>query len=107
MEEAAKLMVKANAERGLTLEDAKKLSYKWINTWQPFDHEVEQDPLVILDPRTLQPSDLVEYRYGGYAASAAAPSGPMSVCANSQHRWYWFPRMTPDEILFTKQLDME
>ena len=57
------ILSEANKTAGLTAEKALALTYKWVNTWQPVENSVQQDPLVMLDPRTLEPSDLIEYRY--------------------------------------------
>eukprot|EP01045_Picozoa_sp_COSAG04_P009805 COSAG04_NODE_582_length_12404_cov_81.591792_3_plen_102_part_00 len=53
-----------------------------MNTWQPWGGAVRQDPLVILDPRTIAPSDCIEYLYGG-----GVGTGPMTICPNPDHNW--------------------
>ncbi len=77
-------------------------SYAWFNTWQPFDNRVEQNPLCVLDVRSLGEGDIVDYRYTGYEESGALVAGPVYDPA---HRWYYYPDMTTDEVLLTKQLD--
>lgn len=78
-------------------------SYAWINTWQPFDHPIEQNSLAVLDARSLAPDDLIDYRYTGYddeeGGLVAAP------VHNPDHRWLWYSFMQLDEVLLTKQLE--
>ncbi|MDH3679015.1 MAG: hypothetical protein OEV40_03600 [Acidimicrobiia bacterium] len=81
-------------------------TYAWYNTWQPFDNVVRQNPLAVLDVRSIAPGDIIPYRYTGYARSADDPGGLVSAPVyNPDHRWYYYPEMTPDEVLLTKQLD--
>ena len=56
--------------------------YIWVNTWQLWGGAVRQDPLVILDPRTIAPSDCIEYLYGG-----GVGTGPMTICHHPDHNW--------------------
>ena len=76
--------------------------YAWYNTWQPFDHRVEQNPLAMVDVRSLAPDDIVAYRYTGYDGEGGLVAAPVY---NPDHRWWYYPDMTPDEVLITKQLD--
>ncbi len=86
--------------RGLEINETS--SYAWINTWQPFDHPVEQNPLATLDVRTLEDGDLVDYRYTGYDGEGGLVAAPVY---NPAHRWYSYSGMQTDEVLISKQLD--
>lgn len=77
-------------------------TYAWYNTWQPFDHTVEQNPLAVLDVRSLAADDIVDYRYTGYDGGGGLVAAPVY---NPDHRWWYYPDMTPDEVLLSKQLD--
>ncbi len=78
-----------------------KWKYAWYNTWQPFDHPVQQNPLAVIDWETLPMSDVIDYFYTGRGRDSlvAAP------VYNPEHQFYYFPRMTTDEVLIIKQLD--
>lgn len=76
--------------------------FAWYNTWQPFDHIVEQNPLAVLDVRSLAADDITAYRYTGYDGGGGLVAAPVY---NPAHRWFYYPDMTPDEVLLTKQLD--
>jgi len=84
------------------LEMSDSSSYAWINTWQPFDHDVEQNPLATLDVRSLQDGDLIDYRYTGYDDEGGLVAAPVF---NPAHRWYSYLDMATTEVLITKQLD--
>lgn len=76
-------------------------SYAMYNTWQPFDHQVQKNPLAMIDGRSLPFEDVVDYFYTGRGIESmtAAP------VYNPDHRWCYVPRMETDEVLVIKQLD--
>ena len=84
-----------------TATEAEQYDFAWYNTWQPIDREVQRNPLTLLDARTMEKEDLVEYTFGG--------SGIFEVASmpfySSKHRHYYFPRMQTDELIVIKQLD--
>ncbi|MFN0027058.1 MAG: CmcJ/NvfI family oxidoreductase [Acidimicrobiales bacterium] len=90
--------------RGLQPDDA--ASYAWYNTWQPFDHDATQNPLAVLDVRSLDASDIIPYRYSGYSGEDGEGGLVSAPVFNPLHRWYFYPDMTPSEVLLTKQLDL-
>lgn len=81
-------------------------TFAWYNTWQPFDHDVEQNPLAVLDVRSLGDGDLIDYRYTGYTEHDDSDGGLVAAPVyNADHRWWYYPAMTTSELLLTKQLD--
>ena len=72
-----------------------------VQVWRPIRHPVETFPLAICDARSLSSENLVvsERRYPQRVGQTYA------ITYNSQHRWYWFPRMRPDEALVFKVYD--
>lgn len=66
-----------------------------IQVWRPIHHPVETDPLGICDARTIAFEDGVvsERRYPGRVGQTYA------MKYSPRHKWYWFPRMRPDEAL--------
>ena len=75
--------------------------FAWFNTWQPFDHPVQENPLAVLDASTIQEGDIVDYVYGGTGKSSTS-SMPLR---REQHQFYYYKDMRPDEVLLIKQLD--
>lgn len=79
--------------------------FAWYNTWQPFDHVANQNPLALLDVRSIADDDIIAYRYTGYSGSDDEGGLVSAPVYNPDHRWYFYPAMTPDEVLLSKQLD--
>ena len=77
--------------------EAEHYDIAMLNTWQPFDHVVEKNPLTLIDARSLREADLVDFAIEG-------GDGRLPV-HNPDHRLYYFPRMQPDELLVFKQMD--
>ena len=72
-----------------------------INLWRPIRGPVRDTPLAMLDGTTVKEGDLV-------ASDLIYPnrSGETySVKYNSDHRWFYFPDMTPDEAILLKCYD--
>jgi hypothetical protein len=83
-------------------EAAQRLKHRFaiINLWRPLD-VVEQLPLALCDARSiaagdLVPSDLVYQDKVGET---------FSFTYNPAHRWYYFPKLRPDEPLLLKIYD--
>ncbi len=89
-------------ERGIcSAPETERYDFAWYNTWQPIEREVQRNPLTLLDARTLEKEDLVEYTFGGSGTFGTA-SMPFH---NSKHRLYYFPAMQTGEVIAIKQLD--
>ena len=72
-----------------------------INLWRPIRGPVRDTPLAMLDGTTVKEGDLV-------ASDLIYPnrSGETySVKYNPDHRWFYFPDMTPDEAILLKCYD--
>jgi hypothetical protein len=69
-----------------------------IQVWRPINHPVESHPLAICDAQTVKPETLVvnERRYPDRVGQTYA------ITYDRAQRWYWFPRMRPDEALVFK-----
>jgi hypothetical protein len=72
-----------------------------VNVWKPIGSPVEQAPLAVCDARTIGPSDLVptDLLYRDRKGEV------YSMRFASSHRWYYFPRMGPDEAMLLKCYD--
>ena len=86
---------------GAAAESLLRHRFAVINTWRPLRGPVLEAPLAVLDARTLAPGDLLPTdlvyadRRGEVYSLRFAPA----------HRWYYFPRMQPDEVLLLKCFD--
>ena len=72
-----------------------------INLWRPIRGPVRDTPLAMLDGTTVKEGDLV-------ASDLIYPnrSGETySVTYSPDHRWFYFPDMTPDEAILLKCYD--
>ena len=74
-----------------------------IQVWRPIRRPVESWPLAIADAQSISPENLVvtERRYPDRIGQTYA------ITYNPAHRWYWFPRMRPDEALVFKVYDSQ
>ncbi len=86
---------------GYSRDEAERCSFAMYNVWQPIEREVQQNPLTMIDSRTLKVEDLVEYTYTATAADGVA----VMPIHDPGHRFHYFPRMRPDEAIVFKQLD--
>jgi hypothetical protein len=72
-----------------------------VNLWRPIGDTVQSSPLALCDSRSITLNDLV-------ASDLVYPDKVGETYAlvfNPRHRWYYFPRMTPDEYLLLKIYD--
>ncbi|WP_454620232.1 CmcJ/NvfI family oxidoreductase [Bradyrhizobium cenepequi] len=72
-----------------------------INLWRPIRGPLRDAPLAMCDSQSVEPGDLV-------ASDLIYPNRQgetYSVKYNANHRWFYFPEMTPDEALLLKCYD--
>lgn len=75
----------------------------FFNVWKPLYNVVEELPLAMCDAQSAQDGDmlLMELKY-------RERTGEIYVMRYApQHRWYYFPRMRPDQALLLKTYDSE
>jgi hypothetical protein len=80
-----------------------------LNFWRPLYHSPERAPLALCDARTVAADDLVEtmlYGYGhdGYSWHDIGIS-VYQVAHSPDQRWFYFPDMSPQEVLIIKTFD--
>ena len=73
----------------------------WMNSWQPFDHTVQRNPLCVIDSSSLAEGDLVDYLY---TANKTEFKSSMPIWQEN-HRFYYVSNMRTDEVVLFKQLD--
>lgn len=80
-----------------------------LNFWRPICSVIEDNPLGVCDARTVRPEDLHGTIIFGYGSKNYSFHDigieSFSVKASDEQRWYYFPRMTPDELLLIKSYD--
>lgn len=72
-----------------------------INLWRPIRGPLKDSPLAVADARTVRFDELV----GSDLVYPHRVGETYSVKFNPEHRWYYVPDMTPDEILLLKCFD--
>lgn len=74
-----------------------------INVWRPIGSVVEAWPLALCDGRTIAPEDLVpsDLVYRDKVGET------YSIRYSPRHRWFYFPRLRPDEVVLVKIHDSE
>lgn len=75
--------------------------YGSINVWRPLAGPVQSAPLAICEYGSIRDEDLIaaERRYRDRVG------GIYYLAYNPNQRWYYFPKMTPDEIVLLKCYD--
>ena len=90
-------------------EAERRLTRRFIemNLWRPIK-TVERTPLAVCDASTVAQSDLNESEIiGGLNDPNRPPMYGFNLAPNPNHRWYYAPRMRPDEILAFKLFDSD
>lgn len=77
--------------------------YVFINVWRPIRGPVEQSALAVCDARSMTQSDFIatDLVYRDRIGEV------YSVRYSPRHRWYYFSRMRPDEVLLLKCFDSD
>ncbi|MEI9948507.1 MAG: CmcJ/NvfI family oxidoreductase [Pseudomonadota bacterium] len=72
-----------------------------INFWRPTSYPVQTWPLALCDASSIDPSDLVATDL----VYADKVGETYSFVHNPKHRWFYYPRLTPDEVILLKIYD--
>ena len=82
-----------------------------LNFWRPLSPSVDDYPLAVCDARTVRLEDLQETIVYGYGADNYSWHDigieTFNVSASEHQRWYYYPGMTPDDVLVIKSFDSE
>ncbi|MCY1296567.1 hypothetical protein D9M68_530020 [compost metagenome] len=86
---------------------ARYLSGRWmiINVWRPLK-TIERNPLAVVDGSTVTRNDqhlckLLATRSG------VSPAFGFNISYSDEQRWYFYPAMTPEEVLVFKMVDSD
>ena len=77
-----------------------------INLWRGI-RTVERAPLAVCDARTVSQDDLVQGLIGTRPEDPGDFLEGFNVAYNPAHRWYYYPRMKPDELLVFRLCDSD
>jgi hypothetical protein len=81
--------------------------YMNMNLWRPIT-TVERTPLAVCDASTVTPDSLEDSEVrGGLGDPNRPPLYGYNLSYSPEHRWYYVPRMQPDEILAFKIFDTD
>ncbi len=72
-----------------------------VNVWRPIRGPVLDAPLALCDANSFNQADLLATDL----VYADRTGETYSVAYSPRHRWYYFPRMQPDEVLLIKCFD--
>jgi hypothetical protein len=72
-----------------------------VNVWRSIHGTIENWPLTFCDSTTLAPEDVIPVK-----RMAKDRIGEIQMASfNPNHKWYYFPQMTPDEVVLIKTYD--
>ncbi|KAF1945359.1 hypothetical protein EJ02DRAFT_396656 [Clathrospora elynae] len=75
----------------------------FLNVWKPIRRIVEDRPLALCDATTTLPSDVFKLH-----VVYSDRQGEIYVMRyRDEHKWWYFPKMTPEHVLFLKMYDSE
>lgn len=78
-----------------------------MNFWRPIT-TVHRTPLALCDASTVLPSDLNDSEIrGGLDDPTRPPLFGFNLSYNPNHRWYYVPKMRPDEVFAFKLYDSD
>ena len=84
-----------------------------INVWRPIGGYVAEipmmyKPLAVCDPATVKVEDTVHTGYDAqlFGGAKGKTTDQMSLKSNAAHDWYYYPRMTDNEVLVFKQIEV-
>lgn len=91
-------------------EERLKCRFSIVNAWRSMGGTLEQWPLTVCDARTIDEAALTQTRREAPVRPDPSfeynrPSETRHAIFDPAHKWYWFPRMTADEVLLFKNYD--
>lgn len=74
-----------------------------VQTWRPINRPIESEPLALIDGKTIPKKGFIAYqrRYRDRTGET------YHIAHDPAHRWYYFPRMTRDEVIVFKVFDTD
>jgi hypothetical protein len=82
-----------------------------LNMWRPISPSVDAQPLAVCDGRTVSADDVLRTRILGYGHPSyswhAIGVSVYELAHSERQHWYWYPRMTPSDVLVMRTFDSE
>ncbi|MEH1922102.1 CmcJ/NvfI family oxidoreductase [Nostoc sp.] len=78
-----------------------KQRFAIINVWRGIADTIQESPLALTDARTIAPPELV----AGDLVYRDRIGETYAVTYNPEHKWYYFPQMRRNEVIFIKCFD--
>lgn len=97
------------AERYLSDADKRRFAggrIMQINVWRPIE-TVESAPLALCDAASIAKADLVYGPIGGKSQAQVDKPAGYNLAHNPAHRWYYVPRMRPEEVFVFRLCDSD
>ena len=79
--------------------------YVVFQTWRVITPPPQDRPLALCDARTISAEELVDMDFHGPKGSRNELVRSLASRHGARHEWYFFPDMTPDEVLIFKGFD--
>jgi hypothetical protein len=77
-----------------------------LDFWRPtMDEPLRHMPLVLCDPNSIDPEDMISTGLEGIAPNGAE-TYHIGLKYNAGQRWYYYPEMTADEVLVFKLFEL-
>lgn len=78
-----------------------------FNLWRSIDlqNDIRVMPLAVLDMTSLEMEDIIAADAWGGASAQQQHLVSLRLAYNEHHRWFYYPKMQPDELLIFKQYD--
>jgi len=76
-----------------------------FQTWRAITDPPQDAPLTLCDGRSVAPSDIIPMDFHGPKGTRNELVRSRACRHNAAHRWFYFPDMTPDEVLVFKGFD--
>jgi len=79
--------------------------YARVNFWRPIKPmagPLTHMPIAFADPQSISPADVVMRRLRLMINGEESPSHQLTLTHNAAQRWYYFPKMTVDEVVAFK-----
>jgi hypothetical protein len=84
-------------------EDLLSRRVAFLNVWKPIRRMVEERPLAMCDTTSTSPQDFFKLHL--HYRDRDGENYVMRY--SSQHKWWYFPKMRPDQVIFLKTYDSE
>jgi len=72
-----------------------------INVWRGIADTIQESPLALIDARSIAPRDIVP----GDLVYRDRVGETYAITYNPEHKWYYFPQMQRNEVIFIKCFD--